>query len=168
MKKVSVNLYGVQATGRNKTEARRAAARVIEAAMYGSYTPTLLACRNCAVLVFRDAMSGWCFSVLDVVEMATETGTRKTLYGSSGYGTEQLALRSALIGLAQQVWVPSDDLQPPGDLLTEENDVAEFRGWARWQLEFRHLRANDVDDEQARRILSGLEDWPAAVSPISV
>lgn len=167
MKKVSVNLYGIQGTGRNKTEAKAAAGHVIEAALYGSYTPTLLACRNRAVLVFRDALSGWSFSFLDVAEMALETVTRKTLYGCAGYENEQVALRSALIGLAQQVWLPSDGLQPPGELLTEDNDVAEFRGWARWQLEFRQLREHDVDDEHARRVLSGLEPWPVTVSKLT-
>lgn len=131
--------------------------------MYGSYTPILLACRNRAVLVFRDALAGWCFSFLDVAEMATEAGTRKSLYGSSGYDNAQLAMRSALIGLAQQVWQPSDELQAPGELLTEDNDIAEFRGWARWQVEFRQLRQHDVGDEQARRVLGGLEPWPPAV-----
>jgi hypothetical protein len=144
MPTVTVDYYGVEGTGRNLTEAKRDAGEKIRKALDGYYSPTVLAHRGWAILVYREP-AGWCWRIILDAKDGIRAGK---VYASANDETESDAIRSASRHLAQLGWEASDGTEPPA-FLRDRADRREFEVWAEFQLRFRKAKAAGMSDNDA-------------------
>ena len=136
MATVRIEYYGMDGTGKTVTEAKKNAGAKITAALAGSYTPTILAHRGYAILVWREP-DGWRTRLIaDPADGIRGDG------GGTGFcpgDTETDAIRGAQRHLAQLGWTHDDGPEAP-DFLTDRSDRADFRSWAVFQIRHRAAR----------------------------
>ncbi len=145
MNTVTITYYGVEATGRNVTEAKKEAGKKIEHAMSGSYCPELLQSRGVGILFYRTP-DGWHHSYV-----TDESGKVRTAPLSHGSGQDRDDARAtAIMSLAQSTWDGKEQYPPclmeiPA-YRTRKGDIglrllAEFDSWRGFQLAYRHAKA---------------------------
>lgn len=140
---VTITYFGVEATGRNVTEAKREAGKRIEQMIAGDYAPVLLSHRGQAILVYRTPESGW-----SSVIVCDDAGLREgRLSGSSLRDDRREALRSAAEHLAQLTWQPEDGTSAPQFLIErgDKHSADDFRRWAEFQLRYREAIAKGME-----------------------
>jgi hypothetical protein len=156
MSTVRVTYYGVDGEGRNVTEAKRDAGTKIEAAMTGSYSPTVLQSRGTAIVLWRDPW-GWqsCF-------LSHKGEFREHKYGLNGCSHKDYyeAYASALMSLAQDTWDGSEMVPPClaeveylaklGKKLMDRDTagrrlLGDFRSWRGFQLAYQHAKAHEPE-----------------------
>lgn len=137
---LTIKYYGVEGAGRNVTEAKKDAGRKIEASLTGSYTPTIVAWRGNAVLVFREP-GGWCTRLI-----ADSEGIREgRQYGHPNHSQEKDAIKEAREHVAQLGWRLGDE---PPEFLARES-VPDFQRWAEFQTRYAEARERGLTDNDA-------------------
>lgn len=154
MATVTIEYFGMDGAGRTLTDAKKDAGRKIEAAMKGSYEPTVLASRGVVILLWRDPY-GWRHSTItDGGDDKGNGGFRDKLSYSSG-NDYAYTLQSALSHLAQQTWDGAEELPPclgSAASLIVRRDIngravlGEFKSWRGFQLAYKVAIANGIDD----------------------
>lgn len=138
---VTITYHGIEATGRNVTEAKRNAGKRIAEMIAGDYAPVMLSHRGQAILVYRTPECGWSSAII-----CDDAGLRDgRLSGSSLRDSRDEAIRSASRHLAQLTWMPEDGTNPPA-FLTDRDSVSEFKNWAAFQIRYREARAMGMED----------------------
>lgn len=135
----SYSIGPVREEARTKTEARTNAESAAASILDELGTPIHFAAGDYCILVYR-SVYGWGSRIL-----RDETGWRHT--SSHNYTDDyQQACDSAIIQLAQLSWKPGYGLRAHRDLASRMNGNPDFRSWAKWQLRFRHARANGLNE----------------------
>jgi hypothetical protein len=151
--KVKITYYGVEAEGRNLTEAKKAAGKKIEKAMTASYTPEVIAWRGNAVLIYRTP-EGWCSANLMADGVLYERDLSGSWWGRDG--EDWAAVVAAVrLHLAQQGWEPADGEEVPEVLRNSPKLHGEYRSWVKFQLRYRDavargMGSNDAHDYAGR------------------
>jgi hypothetical protein len=145
-KQIAIDHYGVSGRGRTIKEAKADAGRRIQEMLTGDYSPHVVTYRGFATLVYREPFSGWCTR-----NIADEDGMRGGTTGGSchGYADQYEAMKAARMSVAQLSWTEDDGLLPPNFL--PEREAREFVAWARFQIEYRRLRAEGVPEVDCHR-----------------
>lgn len=146
-KSVTVDLYGVEGTGRTVTEAKQDAGTRIESFFRGSHTPEVLHWRGYVALAHRLPGLDWCYGLVATPEGVRE-GPVMSLSGT-GYATAAECLKDAGRHLADLGYQEEDDLTPP-PFLVDPKDVAEFVRKVKWQRRYTLARGSGLTDWQAR------------------
>lgn len=142
--KVRITYYGIEGEGVTLKEARADAARNIEVALEGSYTPKLLEFGNHQALVWREPV-GWGYRLLN--------GADTCLYPSVFHAKQEGAERQARYHLAQSGWEPAND--GPALAYVHRDDRATLATWIAWQRRYAHARAEGLSDVEAHRKACG-------------
>jgi hypothetical protein len=143
MATVRITYFGMDGAGSTVTEAKKDAGRKIEAALDGSYAPSIIDHRGYSVLVYREPM-GWCDKLIRCPE-GMRTGRQ---YASANHATEKDALRAACRHVAQLGWTEADGQEPPV-FLTDRADIAEYKAWTRFQLRYQAARRAGLEGNDA-------------------
>lgn len=146
---VTITYFGMHGAGRNVTEARKDAGRKIEAALTGTYAPHIVSWRGWAILVYRDAMCGWCTAIVVAGEgMGPCAGD---VHGTTGHADRQAAILAAQRHIADLGWKEEDGETPPR-FLTDRDAISEYqrkvRFWLRC-LKARRAGLTDADEVRA-------------------
>ena len=152
MGKVTIDYLGMWGTGRTKTEAKQDAARRIEEALGGSYTPVILTAGGETILMYRDPLSGWSYHFVRDGEL---TGGCFSM--DDRFETERQARRH-LGGLATdwRTCQGPDDVHPIVQNQEDRRDIA--RG-CQWQRDYQTARAAGLDDANARYFIGGFTQF---------
>jgi len=136
----------MEASGRNVTEAKKEAARKLQSAMHGSYTPTILAYRGYAILIYREPQYEWHTRLIADPERGIVEGP---VYGSQE-GDRETAEIQARRHLAQLGWQHEDRFEVPTILAPHDRaGLSSFRFWVGFQLAYRVARGNGLPDCEA-------------------
>ena len=136
---ITTTYYGVEGSGKTLREAKADAARQIEQALKGSYTPTIIAHRGWAHLIYREP-TGWHYR-----NIVTPEGAREGQVWGSRAATYEEAVAAVQSDLAQLGWQPEDGQTPP-EFLKDRKQVSDFRSWTRFQLRYRKVRELGLAD----------------------
>jgi hypothetical protein len=140
---VTVDYYGMSGTGRTVTEAKKDAGAKVTRALGGYYTPTVVAHRGYAILVYREP-TGWNTRII----VCPQDGIREgKVWGSGDHATEGEAIRAAQCHIADLGWCESDGLDAP-EFIKDKGDRAEFRYKAEFQIRYRKAKAVGLTDTQ--------------------
>jgi hypothetical protein len=153
-KEITITYFGVDGKGPTLTAAKKDAGRQIEMMLKGDYTPRLIQYRHFTIVLFRDPFRGWVYSSVENLAAMTADGSAftKPLSSSSASGDDyETAYNTALFHLAQLTWQHEDGIRPPDFL----NVVLqkECREYFRWQVGYKFLQAQGMDDPAIRERL---------------
>lgn len=157
---------GFSCEGQTLKEAKDNTMKTIERALTGDFTPQAIQYRNAVAFLWRNPGGGWSYEILEMegvkpehrwYPVGTSQAAKRELYGSSGGDGDQGKAKhyTALLShLAQHQW---DGEEETPDILTATNpqEISEFRHWARWQKDFKRLRAEGKTDNEAHHQASG-------------
>ena len=141
MSRVTIDYYGVTASGSNVTEAKRAAGAILQTIVseHGRVYLHRFGRISC-ILWFSHC--GWTYTFLD-------SGTMPgAIFGCSTYPTRQETMTRAAYHAAQNDWNMADGVKVP-DYITDHNERADMERWQRWQLHYRYLRNHGMNDAEA-------------------
>lgn len=154
MKTIHLTYCGMPGEGPTVAKAKQDAARKIEAAIYGSYTPTIRTYRGKSVLIYRSP-EGW-----HTAHIHGDT-ERQTVSYCSPDGDYSEAIARAVMMLAQITWQRSDGLTHPvieeiGAQTTEGRRLrSEFASWAKFQLMYAEAIRRGLNDCDAHNLAIG-------------
>ncbi len=138
--RISLTYRGMDGSGATVKEARRDAARKIEAALGGSYEPQVLAVGDCTAILFRRP-SGWTYGLV-------HAGMETICAGFGGNETREEVERRARKHVAEVGWNRHNDREVLA--FVHADDRRELERWMRWQRDYDFARREGKDDEQAR------------------
>jgi hypothetical protein len=145
-KQITLEYFGMEGTGRNATEAKQDAARKIEKAVTGSYTPEIISWRGQSVLIYRDAKMGWVYNAID--SPSAEFTQARIWVSSILDGTYQTARDRAAFHLAQMMWT-KDDGQSVPDFVTDERDRSTLADCFRHYAAHAEAKDKGLDGQEA-------------------
>jgi hypothetical protein len=137
---INLTYCGMPASGRTVKEAKQEAARKIESALSGSYSPRFLRHADMLAFVWREPMSGF---VYRIVYADSNAGA---LYGNGGAGDDEItATRAAARHMAQNA----------GHYLGIESyltdaDRRELDRYFDWQARYSDAKARGLSDDDCR------------------
>ena len=148
-KTVTIQYCGMQADGATVKEAKQNAARKLEAAISGDYTPKIITTPGgkYTAILWREP-EWYCYSVLDN-DKRREAGRESLMYGSSsGYKTMADCETSARNHLAQNLinTATGEDGQA---VLLSADDRADHRRYVEWQYLYKAWKAQGLGDNEA-------------------
>ena len=151
---VRTTYYGMEGEGPNLKEARADAARKLEAAVTGYYTPAIMTYRGYVIMAWREVESGWWYTILTPDRMDTPVVAQQRGANSGGQSAED-TIRAARRHLAQYIYDPRQPDATYGEALNaiDSHDLdgrREFTRWAMWQSAYRTAANNGADDTAAR------------------
>ena len=142
MPTVTVEHYGVTASGRTVTEAKRAAGELIRERLAGDYNPYLVEYRGYVSLVYRTPSDGWVSRLISDGADGLRTGT---IYGGSGVSDRAEAIRKAQVHVAQLGWQAADGLTVP-DFIRDESDRRDLESHYRFFQRHASAKARGLSD----------------------
>lgn len=148
--KVSITYHGMQASGRNLTEAKRAAGAKI-ADILSDMAPRLVAHPDKMQLavIFRNPSGDWSYRRMDRPEHARmDLGCT-----CGGFSTAADAERAARKHMAQCAYIYGGD--NGAAWVENQEDMVEHLRWVKWQDRHADARAAGADDETAREWANG-------------
>lgn len=150
MSQVQIEYFGVRATGKNLTEAKRAAGAIIEKELKEDYSPRYMVVTDYVLFLYREPLLGWTYQIIPKSE------AKPLARFSSGMGhddTVEKCEKTARHHLAQYLLNPKDRSCLPACLavLKDLRDLKEFPSYAEWQFVMRELLDSGMENEAARR-----------------
>ena len=141
---VRITYYGMEGEGKNVTEAKRDAARKVEAALEGDYSPEIIGdLTRYAVLLWREPRYGWGFRTIT----ATTTGR---LYGSSHGSSRMEVEKYARRHVA-------DLLQDVTYILEKDREgIRDWHSKQEFQRKYQEARNEGHSDHEAHAIACGM------------
>lgn len=136
---ISITYCGMPASGRTVKEAKQDAARKIESALSGSYSPRFLRHADMLAFVWREPMSGF---VYRIVYADTNAGT---LYGSCENADEIATTRAAARHMAQL----AGHYSGLESYLTDY-DRCDLDRYFDWQARYSDAKARGLSDDDCR------------------
>lgn len=142
MKTITVNYCGMTGTGATKTRARQDAARKIEEALSGSYTPFVMSYKGMVAVIARDPTStlhSWGYKLYCHDEIGRD------VWLDCNYETRDVAIQACARHLAQNAG-SYDGLE---DWLTRA-EQRDLDGYFAWQAGYAVARVRGASDEECR------------------
>ena len=146
---VQIEYFGVRASGKNLTEARRNAGEIIEKELKEDYSPRYMVVADYVLFLYREPLYGWTYQIISKSE------NKPLARFSSGLGfddTLEECEKHARHHLAQYLLNPKDrtSLTKCLAVLKDTRDLKEFPGYAEWQFVMRELLDSGMENEAAR------------------
>lgn len=134
------SIGGAKGTGDSSDEAVNDLRKTVKEAFRGSYDTHIIPFRGTLGVVWRSPYS-WEYQIVNLAEVE---GQDKRLWGtSSGFETEEAALKTLRYHLAQSEWNGVEETSP---LILDEKEQKEFGRWTRWQKRYAQLKKEGMDD----------------------
>jgi len=147
----TTKVHGWEGTGTTIKEAKEDAINKIEAAAKGYFTPTIIQWRGLFGVVYRE-LENWCYMILREGEKIGAPGPC-----IHTYKTKDETIRFCRAHLAQNAWKHEDKDELPAvmkeDCTQEQKDSQVY--WQRWQMDYRRLRDEGKNDQEAHREAQG-------------
>ncbi len=151
--KMSLEYFGMPGCGATVKEAKLDAGRKIEAALTGTYQPSIINWRGRTAIVYRDATNGWCYGTMDTTEGVKQSySTCHPSNNDDRLGVE-LSARKHLAQNGQQYGERTCELfAAVGGRMTRELEQAEreFAEYGTWQDAYRDAINAGKTDMEAR------------------
>lgn len=145
MATVTITYFGVEASGRNVTDAKREAGRKIEAALEGAYNPKIIAWRGYAALVFRSP-EGWSYRLI----LDPEGIREGTIYGGGCNGqTEKETIIGASRHLADLGWRIEDGESIPSILNGDKEGISDYVYKTKFRIRYYKARQSGMSETDA-------------------
>lgn len=137
--KISLTYCGMPGDGRTVTDAKKDAARKIEKALDGHYTPTMMRAGDLIGFIWREPMQGYHYKI---VRPDTENGA---LFGNAtGTGEESDTRRACARHMAQNLgsYAGLERYLSPAD-------VRDLDSYFAWQDRYAAFKAQGMTDQEA-------------------
>ena len=131
-KKVTIEFFGVTASGKTVTEAKQNAARRAELIVKNAGGSSWIFCWRGWIGIVSPYFNDWGY-----IYFQPKDGLNREYHSLSNGYTMESAINRLICNIVQLAWLPEDGVEPPAEM-TDEKDRSEFRGWARWQLFYRY------------------------------
>jgi len=146
MTTVSLEYLGVHTSGKNVTEAKQEAARMVEHAMKADYTPSVIIGRIYSSLIYNTP-SGWMYTTTRNAELTSGINTVHSC--ATGEDNKLDLIRRVSLHLAECNW--SHDQPDTSPLLADyPHEQREFASWCNWQRGYKAARESGMSDSEAR------------------
>jgi hypothetical protein len=156
-----VNYLGMDGTGQTAKDAKADAARKIETAMEGSYTPIVLTAGGETIVCYREPAYGWSYSF---VRNGRLSG------GCSGNYDRETVEKTARrhLGANATNWRTYFGPDDVDSIVEDPADRKDIASGCSWQRKYHAAREAGLDDDNARYFIGGFTQFMSQPIPAAL